>query len=99
TSGHARLAQLVAHFTCNEGVKGSSPLAGLEGIPGNGPHSGGDSRVRGRVQRPVPLIHVSAQRGATTLWRWRPRPSTASSITSFSWSQTGGLKPMPTPGG
>ena len=31
--GHARLAQLVAHLTCNEAVVGSSPTAGFQKTP------------------------------------------------------------------
>jgi hypothetical protein len=38
-------------------------------------------------------------RGASTVWRWHPRPSMPSSMTSPGWSQTGGRNPMPTPGG
>ncbi len=51
----------------------------------------GTAPVRSRPEPP--------QSSAASSWRWTPRPSTPSSITSPGARNLGGLKPAPTPGG
>jgi hypothetical protein len=68
----------------------------------------GASAVAAQASARRRIVHIAASPGpadraypvnGTTVWRWRPRPSISSSITSPAFRYCGGFITEPTPGG